>query len=145
MDDRDAIANLMATYAEALDGARFDELGRIFAEATVTITGGPQDGSVATGEAEVADLYRSIVALDDQGRPGTRHFLTNFFIEVGDDGRAAVARSYFAVTQQTRTLPLQVVACGAYHDDYVLGEDGWAFARRRIICDQVGDLDEHML
>lgn len=145
MDDHGAIANLMATYAEALDGARFEDLGRIFAAGTVAITGGPQHGSLASGEAEVADLYRSIVAIDDRGRAGTRHFLTNFFIEVDDDGDAAVGRSYFAVTQQTPTLPLQIVACGAYHDDYVRGERGWAFARRHIICDQVGELGEHML
>lgn len=134
----------MARYAEALDGARFDDLGELFADGAVRITGGPQDGSEAEGRGPVADLYRSIVALDDAGRTGTRHFLTNFFIEVDDDARTAVGRSYFAVTQQTPTLPLQLVACGAYHDTYRCAAGTWAFTSRHIVCDQVGELAEHM-
>jgi hypothetical protein len=145
VDDRGAIANLMASYAEALDGARFDELGRVFANGSVRITGGPQDGSEASGESAVADLYRSIVAVDEAGNPGTRHFLTNFFIEVDEDAGTAIGRSYFAVTQHTPTLPLQIVACGAYHDTYVRRDGRWTFASRHIVCDQVGELSEHML
>ncbi len=145
MDDRGAIENLMARYAEALDGARFDELGRIFAGGSVHITGGPQDGSEAAGEGPVADLYRSIVAVDGSGSPGTRHFLTNFDIEIDDAAGTATGRSYFAVTQATRTLPLQIVACGAYHDTYKRSDGTWAFERRHIVCDQVGELAEHML
>lgn len=145
MDDRGEIANLMARYAEALDGAQFEELGRLFATGTVRITGGPQDGSVASGEEAVTDLYRSIVAVDSTGNPGTRHFLTNFFIEVDEAAGTAVGRSYFAVTQQTPTLPLQLVACGAYHDTYARRDGRWSFVSRHIVCDQVGDLTEHML
>jgi hypothetical protein len=143
MDDRGVIENLMASYAEALDGADFAALGSLFRDATVTIEGGPQDGSRATGEADVEALYRSIVALDDAGAPGTRHFLTNFHIQV--DADEATGRSYFAVTQQTPSLPLQIVACGAYADTYARTPDGWAFRSRHIVCDQVGDLTEHML
>jgi hypothetical protein len=145
MDDRGAIANLMASYAEALDTARFEDLGRIFAHGAVAITGGPQDGSVAEGETDVAALYRSIVALDENGRPGTRHFITNFVIEVAESDDSAVGRSYFAVKQQTVTLPLQIVACGAYRDNFARIDGVWAFERRHILCDQVGELKEHML
>lgn len=143
MYDRGEIENLMALYTEALDGARFADLGVLFAHATVTIEGGPQHGSSAEGETAVAGLYASIVAVDADGQANTRHFITNVFVTV--DADAAVGRSYFAVTQQTADLPLQIVACGAYHDSYQLAHGQWRFATRHIVCDQVGNLTQHML
>jgi len=142
MNERGDIENLMASYTEALDEARFADLGELFAHGTVTIEGGPHSGASASGSDEVAALYRSIVALDAQGRTGTRHFITNIFVRV--DATSAVARSYFAVSQQTSLLPLQLVACGTYRDTYTTIEGSWRFASRHIVCDQVGDLSQHM-
>jgi len=65
-------------------------------------------------------------------------------IEIDEAGRNAIARSYFAVTQQTTALPLQLVACGGYHDRYEVIDARWRFRARRIVCDQVGDLSQHM-
>ena len=48
------------------------------------------------------------------------------------------------MSQQTATLPLQLVACGAYRDEYQCVDDVWRFATRHIVCDQVGDLRQHM-
>ncbi|TML07484.1 MAG: nuclear transport factor 2 family protein [Actinobacteria bacterium] len=145
MGDRGAIQNLMVQYTEALDDGAFDALGELFEGGSVTIEGGPHSGREASGAQPVADLYRSIVALDPEfGVTGTRHFITNIFIEVDDSGQAAVGRSYFAVTQQTTALPLQLVACGGYHDRFERAGARWQFAARRIVCDQVGDLSQHM-
>jgi 3-phenylpropionate/cinnamic acid dioxygenase small subunit len=144
MTSQDEIANLMARYAEALDGARFDELGALFRRGEVSIEGGPHSGRSAAGAEAVASLYRDIVVVDEAtGRTGTRHFISNFLIE-SDELQSASARSYFAVTQQTVTLPLQIVACGAYQDTFARHEDAWIFRSRRIICDQAGELGEHM-
>ena len=146
MGDRGAIENVMVLYTEALDAGVFEALGELFEHGSVTIEGGPHDGRQASGAHDVADLYRSIVALDpEQGVTGTRHFITNIFIEIDEGRHNAIGRSYFAVTQQTRALPLQVVACGGYHDRYELIEARWRFRARRIVCDQVGDLSQHML
>jgi 3-phenylpropionate/cinnamic acid dioxygenase small subunit len=142
VNDRGEIENLMALYTEALDDARFDALGALFAAGTVTIEGGPHSGATASGQDDVTALYRSIVVLDDAGRTGTRHFITNVFVET--DGDTARARSYFAVTQQTAVLPLQIVACGAYRDEYRRDGARWRFAIRHIVCDQMGDLSRHM-
>ena len=143
MHDRGHIENLMALYTEALDDARFADLGVLFAHGVVSIEGGPQDGSLAEGENAVAALYASIVALDEAGRANTRHFITNVFVTF--DESSAVGRSYFAVSQQTADLPLQLVACGAYHDTYQHVAGQWRFATRHIVCDQVGNLSRHML
>ena len=143
---RGAIENVMVLYTEALDGAAFETLGELFEHGSVTIEGGPHSGRRASGAQDVADLYRSIVALDPEfGVTGTRHFITNIFIEIDEAGRNAIARSYFAVTQQTTALPLQLVACGGYHDRYEVIDARWRFRARRIVCDQVGDLSQHML
>ena len=145
MSERGAIENLMVLYTEALDGGAFEDLGALFEHGSVTIEGGPHSGRQASGQRPVADLYRSIVALDpDLGVTGTRHFITNIFIEVADSGQEAIGRSYFAVTQQTAALPLQLVACGGYHDRYERVGGRWRFGARRIVCDQVGDLSQHM-
>jgi hypothetical protein len=145
MSERGAIENLMALYTEALDEGDFPALGDLFEHGSVTIEGGPHSGRQAAGNASVADLYRSIVALDENGLTGTRHFITNIFVEIDKAGRNAIGRSYFAVTQQTNALPLQLVACGGYHDRYEVIEGKWHFRARRIVCDQVGDLSQHML
>ena len=142
---RGAIENVMVLYTEALDGGAFEALGELFEHGSVTIEGGPHSGRHATGAQDVADLYRSIVALDPEfGVTGTRHFITNTFIEIDEAGRNAIARSYFAVTQQTTALPLQLVACGGYHDRYEVIDARWRYRARRIVCDQVGDLSQHM-
>ena len=85
------------------------------------------------------------MAVDAAGKANTRHFITNLFVAVDTDADTAVGRSYFAVTQQTADLPLQIVACGAYHDTYALAHGQWRFATRHIVCDQVGNLTQHML
>ena len=142
MTARGHIENLMALYTEALDDARFDDLGGLFTIGSVRIEGGPHHGASAHGRADVGALYRAIVALDEDGRTSTRHFISNLFISV--DGEHAEARSYFAVSQQTQQLALQLVACGGYHDTFRLVEGAWHFDTRHIICDQVGDLSQHM-
>ena len=145
MTGRGAIENIMVLYTEALDSGAFETLGELFEYGSVTIEGGPHSGRHASGAHDVADLYRSIVALDPEfGVTGTRHFITNIFIEIDEAGRNAIARSYFAVTQQTAALPLQLVACGGYHDRYEVIDARWRFRARRIVCDQVGDLSQHM-
>ncbi|MEO8692895.1 MAG: nuclear transport factor 2 family protein [Acidimicrobiales bacterium] len=142
---RGAIENVMVLYTEALDGGAFETLGELFTHGNVTIEGGPHSGRHASGARDVAGLYRSIVALDPRGGvTGTRHFISNIFVEVDSAGHTAIARSYFAVTQQTTALPLQLVACGGYHDRYEVIDAQWRFRARRIVCDQVGDLSQHM-
>jgi hypothetical protein len=146
MNERGAIENAMVLYTEFLDGAAFDALGALFEHGSVTIEGGPHSGRHGEGADEVAELYRSIVALDpDLGVTGTRHFITNIFIEIDGTGHSAMARSYFAVTQQTAALPLQLVACGGYHDRFEAIDAQWRFRARRNVCDQVGNLSQHML
>ncbi|MEO5839740.1 MAG: nuclear transport factor 2 family protein [Acidimicrobiales bacterium] len=146
MNARGIIENVMVLYTEALDGGAFEALGDLFEHGSVTIEGGPHSGRHASGARDVADLYRSIVALDPEFRvTGTRHFISNIFVEIDEAGRTAIARSYFAVTQQTTALPLQLVACGGYHDRYEVADAQWRFRERRIVCDQVGNLSQHML
>lgn len=143
MDDRGLIENLLARYTELLDGAHFDELGALFAGGRVRITGGPHSGRAAAGATEATQLYRDIVLLDPAtGATGTRHMVASIRIEV--DADRATSTCGFLVLQQTPTLALQVVASGRYEDELARTADGWGFADRHIVCDQTGDLTEHM-
>lgn len=143
MDDRAEIENLLARYAHYLDAGEFDRLGSLFENGSVRITGGPHDGRSARGAEGASALYREIVLVDpDSGRTGTRHLVASSSVMV--DGSDAISRCYFVVLQQTPRMPLQVVASGVYEDRLKRFESGWAFVERQIVCDQTGDLSQHM-
>lgn len=144
MGARGHIENLMTRYTELLDEGDFDGLGALFAHGEVTIVGGPHDGLRAAGAVDAAGMWRSIVQLDEAGCTGTRHFIGNVFVEADEAGGTAIGRCYFCVLQQTASLSLQPVAAGAYHDTYRTVDGAWVFATRRIICDQTGNLTQHM-
>lgn len=144
MGARGAIENLMTRYTELLDEGDFDALGAMFTHGEVVIEGGPHSGLHARGAVDAAELWRSIVQLDAHGRTGTRHLTGNVFIEVDKERGTAVGRCYFCVLQQTATLSLQAVAAGGYHDTYRNIDGTWWFHTRRIVCDQTGDLTQHM-
>jgi hypothetical protein len=137
---REAIAALIHSYAELLDGGDLEGVARLFAHATVRSDGRPE---VRRGSAQVLDLYRTMVQLYD-GKPCTKHVTTNLTIEVDEPGSSATARSYYAVFQARPELPLQPVIAGRYHDRFSLAGGSWRFADRLIFVDLVGDLRFHL-
>jgi 3-phenylpropionate/cinnamic acid dioxygenase small subunit len=79
-----------------------------------------------------------------EGRPSTKHVITNVTVEVAGDGATAHARSYFTVMQARPDLPLQAIICGRYHDTFARAAGGWRFADRLILPDLIGDLSRHL-
>jgi 3-phenylpropionate/cinnamic acid dioxygenase small subunit len=139
-----AIARLVYTYAERLDAGDLTGMASLFEHATFRTGGG---AATLTGSAEVLAAFTASVRLVADGTPGTRHVTTNLIVDEGPDGTTASARSYFTVLQATPTLPLQIVAAGAYRDEFVRDEvvrDGWRFADRMVRIDLVGDVSEHL-
>lgn len=139
--DEQAIANLLAGYADRIDAGDFEGLGAMFATGTVRF---PDSGDAYTGADEVGRMYAGVVQLHD-GSPLTKHVMTNTMIEVDDGGRRATARSYFTVFQAHPELPLQPVATGRYEDELELVDGRWRFAERTIVRDLVGDLRFHLV
>jgi len=139
MSSRDAIANLVYTYAERIDAGDFEGTAALFAHATF----GQASGAVRRGAAEVLAAFRAAVRVHD-GSPRTKHVTTNLIVDVDETAGTATARSYFTVFQQTGTLALQPILAGRYHDRFERADGAWRFTERRISLDLVGDLREHV-
>ncbi|MBA4091826.1 nuclear transport factor 2 family protein [Sphingomonas sp. VDB2] len=135
-----AIPNLLYLYAELIDAADFIGAARLFRHGAV-ITGGQR----VEGEKAIADMWRSWMRLYD-GKPRTRHIITNPIILLSDDGQSATSRSQWTVLQATEDYPLQPVATGRYHDSFQRIDGQWCFAERNYAqVDLAGDLSAHLL
>ena len=136
----DAIRNLLGRYCELIDDGDFDGVGRLFAEGVLA----DEHGAVlASGADGVAAFYRRGTLLHD-GRPRTKHVVTNTVVDVDTAAGTAVARSSYLVLQATPRTALHAIITGRYHDRFALGRDGWGFSERRFLVDLVGDLSEHL-
>lgn len=134
-----AILELIHAYAERLDDGDLDGVAALFADATWRT---PARAEPLRGTAAVRRAYDGVLLYD--GRPCTKHVITNVTIEIAADAATARARSYFTVLQARPELPLQPIICGRYHDAFARGAGGWRFADRLILSDLIGDLSRHL-
>jgi len=134
-----AIENLIATYAELVDGGDFAGVGVLLADAT--FTGGA--GSVSGPDA-IEKMLRDNVIIYEDGTPRTKHVTTNVAIELDEEAGTAVARSYFTALQALPDLALQPIVSGRYHDRFERRDGQWRFVQRRVRTDLVGDVSHHL-
>jgi SnoaL-like domain len=142
IDSGTEVANLIARYAELVDGGDFDGLSSLLGEASV---GAGDSTSLLKGRQAIRDLFRSTTRIHPDGTPGTKHVTTNLILDIDDDNGTATARSYWTVLQAVPGLPLQPILAGRYHDRFERCDGGWYFTERRYLVDLVGDLSHHML
>jgi hypothetical protein len=133
--DRDQIENLMARYCRSYDEGNFEAYAELFRHGDIA---GPT-GHCAT-VAEVAAYHRRNCLLYN-GKPNTRHVITNIHIEI--DGATASAESYVTIYQAAPSFPLQVIFVGSYIDQFHKIDDQWWFKNRRAEAHLVGDLSKH--
>jgi 3-phenylpropionate/cinnamic acid dioxygenase small subunit len=136
-----AVANLIYTYAERIDGGDFAGVAELFRHAVVTAEGGDIRNE---GVDAVRTMYEQWTRRYDDGTPRTKHVTTNLIIEVDEDPGTATCRSYFTVFQQTAALPLQPIIGGRYHDRFERVDGAWRFTHRHMLTDLVGDLSQHL-
>ncbi|MBI5089385.1 MAG: nuclear transport factor 2 family protein [Actinobacteria bacterium] len=139
---RDAIADLIHTYAERIDAGDFEGLADLFAHATITTEGIEMQ---STGRDEVLATYTNWTRrYPDDGTPKTKHVMTNLIVEVDEQAGTASSRSYFTVLQAVPgALPLQPIVAGRYRDTFERIGDEWRFTSMHIILDLIGDLSHH--
>ena len=138
------IENLIYAYAERLDAGDLDGVAELFAHGRICgIENGPPE-TVFTGVAGVRQMYEMATRLYDDGTPKTKHNTSNVQIYVDDSAGTARSRSYYAVTQATPDLPLQVIVTGHYHDTFHRVDGAWWFDTRTMFVDQVGDISHHL-
>ncbi|NWK96089.1 hypothetical protein DM806_10450 [Sphingobium lactosutens] len=135
-----AIPNLLYLYAELIDAADFLGAARLFRHGGVIAS-----GQRIVGEEAIAAMWRGWMRLYD-GKPCTRHIMTNPIILLSEDGESATSRSQWTVLQATEGYPLQPVATGRYHDKFRRIERQWCFVERDYAqVDLSGDLSAHLL
>ena len=139
--DETAIRNLLARYSECLDNGDIDAFAELFADARIRTDRNPE-GYV--GAAGVKAMVGEFVLMYD-GRPMTKHVVTNIAIEFDDDSHARV-RSSVVVFQWHASFGIAAVIAARYADRCSRVGDGsdWRFAERHITADLIGDLSRHV-
>jgi len=139
--DERAILNLLYSYAERIDAGDFARGSQLVAHAPAFMAG--PDQPPVPGTQVGAVLHHFVKTYD--GIPRTKHLVTNTILEA-DSPTSVRTRSQFTVLQNVPDeLPLQVVASGRYHDEFVKNDQGeWAFAQRIMLVDAHGDVSAHL-
>ena len=131
-DEKDAIREIMAGYAHALDHCDFAGVAAFFAEDGEWTT----DYGQARGRAEIEALLTRTVPKPGEG-PQRKHYITNIIIML--DGDRASARSDYLVIRESDNGLIPVMG-GTYKDSFVKRDGIWAFARKELVHDIAGDM-----
>jgi len=125
---REALRDLVARYAHAADGGRFDELVGLFAPDGVLET---PDKTEHRGRAAIrAFLAGTQASLAEATQAGwIRHHVSNLALLVSGPAEATGAAYFFVVTERGPDH------WGRYRDRYVEIDGHWLFAHRRVRLD----------
>ena len=132
LEAKDAIRELMATYAMALDACRFADVAACFAPDGEWTT----SYGAARGPAEIEKFISGVVPVKGEG-PQRKHYITNIIIEVDGDTARAVS-DYLVVRESGRDL-IPVMG-GTYRDKWVRQDATWRFQRKELVHDIAGDM-----
>jgi hypothetical protein len=130
----------MNEYCYRIDAGDLEGFAALFEHGSFGILGDPAGPDV--GKAAVLETLQNVILYD--GKPRTKHVMSNVQIDVDGSGNEASAQCYITVFQAVpRDFPMQPIFGGHYRDRFVKGADGWQFAQREISPDLVGDLSRH--
>ena len=132
LEAKDAIRELMAAYAQALDACRFADVAACFAPDGEWTT----DYGAARGPAEIEKFIRGIVPVKGEG-PQRKHYITNIIIKV-DGGSASAVSDYLIVRESDNGL-IPVMG-GTYRDKFIKTPAGWRFSRKELEHHIAGDM-----
>ena len=132
LEAKDAIRELMATYAQALDACRFADVAACFASDGEWTT----DYGAARGPAEIEAFIRGIVPVKGEG-PQRKHYITNIIIRV--DGDTASSVSDYLIIRESENGLIPVMG-GIYQDRFVKTPAGWRFSRKELVHHIKGDM-----
>ncbi len=131
-DEKDAIREVMARYAQALDACDFAGVAGLFAEdGEWTTTYG-----AARGRREIEALLTGNVPKPGEG-PQRKHYITNIIVTLEGD-RARAVSDYLVIRQSVGGL-IPVMG-GTYKDQFVKQDGTWRFARKELVHNIAGDM-----
>jgi len=141
-DDFQAIRNLAYTYAFRLDEGDFDGVAELLADGTLRLAAAGMSDEEIRGRDAIRRFYTEQV-VTFEGKPRTRHEITNHAIEMDPGGGSATSRCYFTVLQAPPRLPFQIIIGGRYHDRFAKTDGVWHFTEKVINVDYLNDIAHH--
>ena len=139
-DAQHSVRRLMNEYCYAVDRGDLDGFANLFANGSFEIIGDP--GGPMRGAEAVRHMLDNVTLYD--GKPNTKHVMSNIQIDVSEDGHSAVAECYITVFQALPPdFPLQPIFLGRYQDSFEEIDGTWRFSSRQISPDLIGDLSRH--
>lgn len=137
---KESILELMNEYCYRIDRGDLQGFAELFSKGTWLVRGDPNGGDTGT-EAVLATL-ENIILYD--GKPNTKHVMSNIQIKLDPDGKTASAQCYITVNQAVPPdFPLQPIFIGHYFDTFNYDDGAWYFSLRDIQPDLAGDLSYH--
>jgi hypothetical protein len=137
---QESILALMNQYCYRIDAGDLQGFADLFSQGTWLVQGDPSGGD--TGSAEVMETLSNIILYE--GKPNTKHVMSNIQIEVDPSGETAKAQCYITVYQAVPpAFPLQPIFIGHYDDSFNCVDGNWHFTLRDISPDLPGDLSHH--
>jgi uncharacterized protein (TIGR02246 family) len=131
-EDRLAVIDLIARYAECVDTADVEGYAQLFAPDAVV----EHSGGVVRGRDEIRAWVSGLAREDRIGpRSQLKHVMGLPAIR-GDDQRCT-ARTYILIPRQMEAGDISIRLAGAYRDDIVKQDGRWLFAKRVIDLDFV--------
>jgi len=152
---RAAIDHILFTIAERRDAGDFEGMAALFARSSfdTDYPDAPSGHGVQQGAAEIAEGFRTMCHVYEEGGARTQYHTTNSIYDIDVDGDCADVRSYYFVTQAVPAhldhvggvgFGLQIVASGHYVDRFECLDGQWQIVARKIFADLTGDRSRHM-
>ncbi|GJM39048.1 MAG: hypothetical protein DHS20C19_24150 [Acidimicrobiales bacterium] len=121
--DRQALTDLVARYALAVDTRDFADLHQVFVPDATLDTG----RAVRTGMDQITDAMQGLLRYES-----TSHLLGQQVVQPTDDGATGITyctAHHLTVDGDLRTDTVMQIH---YHDRYVRTDDGWRIVTRRL-------------
>jgi hypothetical protein len=141
---RTDVLRLMNEYCYRIDRGDLEGFAALFDSGSFGIMGDP--AGPITGRKAMLDMLKNVTLYN--GKPQTKHVMSNVQIDIAASGTEAKAESYIIVFQALPPdFPMQAIFGGHYFDRFVKKDLGkgreWMFASREISPDLIGDLSRH--
>jgi hypothetical protein len=139
-ESREAILSLMNEYCYRIDAGDLEAFAALFEHGTWRVLGDPSGRD--SGSEAVLRTLQNVILYD--GKPRTKHMMSNVQIEVDEVNNCATAQCYITVLQAVPPdFPLQAIFAGHYYDVFERVNGQWRFITRDISPDLLGDLSRH--
>ncbi|NIJ10860.1 hypothetical protein FHU38_001204 [Saccharomonospora amisosensis] len=135
-DSEEEIWRTLCAYCEAIDTADFEGVARLWEHGTWPFA--DESGS----EPARRWLADHVILYD--GRPHTKHQLTNAVIDVDDEAGTASFTSYASIWQALPDFPLQPIIYARFNGTFERVDGRWWWRTLELIPDLVGDTSRHV-